>query len=264
MHNALVEEPGSMLRKLEDFMEPWRASSGLKLTFGNRLKFMAASSRRLARWLSMSGVRVLRVRVSERGRTLTLLLRPNGEDFTVVQELFLKRPYDVLTEGVKTILDLGGNIGLATLLLHSRFPEAAIAVVEPIPQNVSMLNETLNLNGVAATVFEAAVGADDGLVKLFVSAGGNSSSSMPWFDEGLEISVRQMSIPAIMAAMGWNRRVNFIVGEAHAHVQYGIEDLTRDLAPFGFRVTQRSKDSQWGMTVFEALSPGAQAALKAC
>jgi FkbM family methyltransferase len=149
-----------------------------------------------------------------------------------------------------------------------------------------LLKETLNLNGMAATVFEAAVGADDGVVKLRVSSGGSSSSATAWFDGGQEISVKQISVPAIMAALGWNRidllkvdiegyekvlfsakngwlsRVNLIVGETHAHVQYGIAELTHDLAPFGFRVTQRSKDSQWGMTIFEASSPQAQAAFK--
>ena len=265
-----------MLRRIEAFRGQWSVCSKLKLTVPSRLKFMAASLPRIGGWLSSFGVRALRVRVSERGRTLTLLLRPNGGDCGVVEEIFLKRPYDVQTEGIKTILDLGGNIGLATLLLQLRFPQAAIAVVEPIPQNVSVLKETLKLNGIQATVFEAAVGADDGLVKLLVSDGGNSSSAKPWFDKGREISVRQMSIPSMMAVLGWSRIdllkvdiegyekvlfssnndwlrcVNLIVGEAHAHVQYGIEDVTRDLVPFGFRVTQRSKDPQWGMITFEA------------
>jgi hypothetical protein len=107
----------AVVRILQDFLGPWKIGTKLKLTLPNRLRFMAVSSRRLSSCLSRSGVRAMRVKISERGRTLTLLLRPNGGDFTVVEELFLKRSYDVPTEGVKTILDLGGNIGLATMLL---------------------------------------------------------------------------------------------------------------------------------------------------
>ena len=248
----------------------------------DRIRFVAASWWRLANWLSRRGITLFQVSVLERGRAVKLPLRLNGTDCRVAKELFLNRPYDVPVEHAETILDLGGNIGLATLLFHVRFPNATIAVVEPVPNNVSVLKETIRVNNIPATLFEAVVGTEDGSARLFVSADPTTSSITPssavrnGSDVRDEITVEQLSVPTLMKKMGWNRidllkvdiegyekillsskndwlrSVNFIVGEAHAHVDYRLDDVIRDLAPFGFRVTEKSRDPVYGMIIFEA------------
>jgi hypothetical protein len=55
----------------------------------------------------------------------------------------------------------------------------------------------------------------------------------------------------------WLNRVRLIVGEAHGHVDYGIDDVRADLAPFGFDVIQKSFDVKNRLTIFEARNASA-------
>ena len=91
-----------------------------------------------------------------------------------------------------------------------------------------------------------------------------------------KLRVRLFAVPELLAALGWDEidllkidiegyektlfrgnnawlsRVRVIVGEAHGHVGYGIDDVRADLAPFGFQVTLKSFDAKNGLTIFEA------------
>ena len=51
-------------------------------------------------------------------------IRPNCVDGKTVSEIFGGRLYDLSASGVRRILDLGANIGAATMFFASRFPEA--------------------------------------------------------------------------------------------------------------------------------------------
>ena len=261
--------------RLHHLLRVWDTSKRLELSFSDRLKFVIASSYGLAKWLAKRGVDTVKVRFQERGRTFTLPLRLNGVDSALAEDLFVNRPYDVSADNVKTILDLGGNIGFGTLLFHARFPDASIATLEPVPGNILLLKETLRLNNIRATLFEAAVGVEDGVVDLFIGDDPTAVSIMPGVETTQRITAKQMSIPSVMKEMGWDyidvlkidiegyektlfsarndwlQHVGLIVGEAHAHVQYYFEDVVRDLAPFGFRVAQKRTEPNYGLVVFE-------------
>jgi FkbM family methyltransferase len=79
-----------------------------------------------------------------------VLLRRGGSDAKCVEELCIQGQYDltnsILTKNgitVDTILDLGGNIGLASLQFSSKFPNAKCIVVEPDPENAKRAREHL-------------------------------------------------------------------------------------------------------------------------
>jgi FkbM family methyltransferase len=198
----------------------------------------------------------------------------------VLSEIFLGGVYDVQCEDVHAIVDLGANIGLSTLYLSIRYPSAKIASIEPMTDNVRMLRETIALNGVNSRVFAGAIGASDGFANLAVSASPTVHSLVPG-SIGLEtVRVPTMSMPSLMTTMGWNTidllkidiegyektlfgsggdwlsATRMIVGEAHAHVAYGLRDIQKDLAPYGFVVRCESEDPDGGMIIFTARRDG--------
>ena len=203
-------------------------------------------------------------------------IRPNGVDLNVLTEVFERSSYVLSADGIKRVLDLGANIGAATLFFASRFPEAELACVEPFPANRVMLRETIRLNRIRATVFDGAVGTTSGEADLSVGCNANIFSLTPAEPTAEKLRVRLFSVPELLAALGWDEvdllkidiegfektlfrddnawlsRVRLIIGEAHGHVGYQIDDVRADLEPFGFKVTQRSFTAKYGLTVFEA------------
>jgi len=69
-----------------------------------------------------------------------LYLRRGSTDFKLFQEIFLFNQYGFsLDENPKIIIDAGANIGLSTVYLKNRFPEATIYAIEPDQANFQML-----------------------------------------------------------------------------------------------------------------------------
>ncbi len=208
-------------------------------------------------------------------------IRPNCVDGKTVYEIFSGRLYDLSANGVKRVLDLGANIGAATMFFASRFPGAEFACVEPFPGNQLVLREAIRLNLIRATVFAGAVGTDSSDVDLHVGNDPDMHSLTPASPSAQTIRIRQFTVPDLMSALGWDyidvlkidiegyekvllhrnnawlSRVRLIIGEAHGHVDYGIEDVRADLAPFGFNVTLKSFDAKHGLTIFEARNESA-------
>ena len=106
-------------------------------------------------------------------------IRPNGVDLKVLSEVFERCLYGVSGNGIKRVLDLGANIGAATMFFASRFPEAELACVEPFPANRAVLREAIRLNHIRATVFDGAVGTGAGEADLFVGCNADMFSLTP-------------------------------------------------------------------------------------
>jgi FkbM family methyltransferase len=78
------------------------------------------------------------------GYSMSLSLRPFDGDISIFYEVFARNSYkisDVLLppENVRAIVDVGANIGFASLYLASRYPRAFIYSVEPNPDNYALL-----------------------------------------------------------------------------------------------------------------------------
>ena len=206
-------------------------------------------------------------------------IRPNGVDYKTLGEIFGSRLYEMNGGGIKRVLDLGANIGVATLFFATRCPDAEFGCVEPFPGNQVLLRETIRLNRIRATVFEGAVGTNPGQADLHVGCDADMFSLTPGKESGQKLRVRQFDVPELLAALGWDEidllkidiegyektlfrdithwlsRVRTIIGEAHGHVGYRIDDVRADLAPFGFLVTEKSFDPSTNLTIFEASKP---------
>jgi len=58
---------------------------------------------------------------------------------------------------VRTVLDLGANVGYATLALTRRYPDARFVCVEPDAETRRLLSTNLELNGINAAILGVAV-----------------------------------------------------------------------------------------------------------
>lgn len=84
-------------------------------------------------------------------------------DMQAIREVWLDGAYRLPSEGKRKVLvDLGANIGLASLWLARRYGCETIVAVEPVPANALLTRLNLERNGIGARVVECAVGATDG------------------------------------------------------------------------------------------------------
>src|ERR1700676_2223382 len=137
-------------------------------------------------------------------RGIRVPIRPNGVDYKTLADIFERHSYDLSAVGIKRVLDLGANIGAATLFLASRFPEAEFACVEPSPDNRVVLREAIMLNRIRATVFEGAVGTDAGEADLHLGCSADMFSLTPAKGSAQKLRVRQFAVPDLLAALGWD------------------------------------------------------------
>lgn len=201
---------------------------------------------------------------NDRGEPLRAVIRTNGFDAGVLEEIFTERYHKIDLDNVRCILDLGGNIGMTALFMAQVFPEAQLCTVEPIPGNLKILKQNVDLNGVRTRIVAAAAGARDGSTQFQVTTDprqntsiGTGLSSAPT-EETIDVQV--LSVPSLMAMMGWSqldilkidveggeveilggrpewlKSVRCIIGEGHHGAGYPIEAVKRDLEPMGFNV----------------------------
>ena len=148
----------------------------------------------LPRWFRMPD----RVRVA--GRTVRLHF-PDEEgidaDFIAC---FLRNDYGLghsLGE-VRTILDIGANVGFFSLASREHYPNAVLHAYEPNPRIQRELRE--NSSGLDIHIFPEAVGARDGTVTMIDT--GPSDQARTRFSEGSIDGVRQVSLLAAIERIG--------------------------------------------------------------
>ncbi len=84
------------------------------------------------------------VRVRLPGLAHPLWARPNTSDVATFEEVFVAREYDLPFADFRPqhVLDLGANIGFASVYFAARWPQARILALEPSRKNLALL--TLN------------------------------------------------------------------------------------------------------------------------
>jgi FkbM family methyltransferase len=202
-----------------------------------------------------------------------LRVRANdGADAFIHSEVFEHEYYALpLATPPATILDLGANVGMTAVYFSRVFPDAALACVEPVPDNLRLLKKNLELNGVEAAVFAAAVDVADGrtVMELDLRDYGHRISPAPTRGEAGRIEVAAVSVPTLRQQLGWDRigllKIDIEGHEAallsdgcdwlacvdalciECHGEYGETDLDRLAHRFGFG-PPRTAGGIWLMT----------------
>lgn len=87
--------------------------------------------------------RIEELAIRHRGTRFVVQMRDGTSDLYILKEVFLngcyRLPSEVTLGEDATIIDIGANIGLATLYLHAAFPAATIHAFEPMPENYAVL-----------------------------------------------------------------------------------------------------------------------------
>ncbi len=94
---------------------------------------------------------------------IRLAYRLNRGDIWTIYEVWMLRVYRLPVEPIsKTLIDLGGNIGLTSVWLAKTYGFSDVLLVEPAASNAAVARINLEANHISGTVIEAAVGAADG------------------------------------------------------------------------------------------------------
>ncbi len=113
-----------------------------------------------------------------RWRGTDVFYRPGSSDSGLIYSILLKRgakseyspprEFTQAPQTVRTILDIGANVGVSCAYLRKCFPEAHIHAFEPAPSNVAVLRRNAASLG-NMTVHGFALGDADGELELFDS-----------------------------------------------------------------------------------------------
>jgi FkbM family methyltransferase len=197
-----------------------------------------------------------------------LSVRLASSDWYVLEEIFLNGEYEYVQRnlhGLRTIVDLGANVGMSVRLWQSLFPQARIVAVEPDADNLAIarLNVLPTSDGLAPTLIQACVAGRAREVSLdrsgtayAISMRDNSGTgetvsalTMAQIlerggikpDEAIDLlkcDIEGAEAEVFADCASWINRVRHIVIELHA--PYTADKFKADLAKAGagFRIDQ--------------------------
>ena len=162
-----------------------------------------------------------------------------SSDLDVFRAVVLDDEYDFLEQlgTVRTVIDLGANVGLSSVVILSHFREAALLAVEPEPSNCVQLRKNLAPYLDRAHVLEGAVWPSGGEVSLDYNAGdgrewatavkeGTGVHAYSMYDllrhfgerpiDLLKIDIEGSEAPLFSADTSWLSRVRNLCIELHS------------------------------------------------
>jgi FkbM family methyltransferase len=179
-------------------------------TWPGRLHLLRlAYSQRLPVWLKPEPNKPILFRYPQPLGNFKAVLRDNGgSDGFIFGEVFDHYYYDfAISFRPGTILDLGANVGYTVIFFARKYPQAQLACVEPMPQNLVVLRQNLSFNDIQATVFDAAVAVKDGQLQMETNAHdyGHKVAINHSGISGELVSCEGVSVQSLMKRLGWKR-----------------------------------------------------------
>lgn len=196
-----------------------------------------------------------------------LYLRNGSYDIHVFYQIFVRREFDMEMHGeVKTILDLGGNIGLASIFFANRFPDANIVSVEPDQGNFRLLTQNVEKYPLIRAMNKA-VFSKDCTMYLVDTGDGEASYQVTEHSTGQTVlgTVNCLSVPSIMQThgfrqvdvikmdiegseeatllenSGWTANARIVMVEIHEQFKPGLYNRICDHLTSGFRISQHGE-----------------------
>lgn len=137
----------------------------------------------------------------------TIRLRLGTADVHVAREVFGERIYEVpLRRPPNRIMDLGAHIGLASVFLAERFPNASIIAVEPEAGNFALLESNARVLGRDVQAVLGAVSARSHRVRVVPGKGGTAGfRTEAHTGRDGDSCVPAFTIPELLARVNWDR-----------------------------------------------------------
>jgi FkbM family methyltransferase len=127
--------------------------------------------------------------------------RLNKGDLHSIREIWFKNDYYLpFANSPGLLLDLGANIGMASVWLARRYSFTRVIAVEPDPTNAALVRRNLELNGINGKVLEAAIGPMESMAGFEFS----EFSNMGRLSEG-GTPVKMISVATIIKEFGISR-----------------------------------------------------------
>jgi FkbM family methyltransferase len=129
--------------------------------------------------LGVPGMKRILIKPPDVDHAVTVRMYPCSDDF-VFDQLFVQHEYGPICSKMKDarfILDLGANVGYASVIFASRYPGAQILSVEPDPGNYQLCVENIAPYGSRVTPLLGAVWANCGRLAL---ARGTACDAREW------------------------------------------------------------------------------------
>ncbi|MCF8199342.1 MAG: FkbM family methyltransferase [Sulfuritalea sp.] len=130
--------------------------------------------------------------------------REGSSDALVIYEILLKGQRAEYwhkqlpkPENVKVVLDIGANIGAATVFFSEAYPTAQIHAFEPIPDNLELLKKNAASRGRPGSIqcHHLALSDHDGELKMIHSPGANNHGGWSFYQRGASGNEEKISVP---------------------------------------------------------------------
>ncbi len=123
----------------------------------------------------------------------------NLDDYRIIEEMYINKQYALDTdEPIKTVLDLGSNVGTSIIYFLAEYPEAHIYGFEPTAYCFDRLSKTVG-GRKHVTLEKKAIDSEDGKkVSIYTHPLGHSGSSNFFIEGGTSEEVSTITMDSIM------------------------------------------------------------------
>lgn len=252
--------PSKLRRYTNEVRHCWRLGAGFSDRASLAIDTLSFHAQNAIGRLSCSeteAVQHCRIRLPRWGSAIDFYYRVRGGDLFILHEVLLDRCYWIpprLANSVKNVVDLGGNIGTATLSFATQFPEASFVCAEPNPGNATVLARNVAWLGSRARVAQVAIGDYDGEAEFKAACaawggqlGGGQGSirvqchRLDTFLDSMDldrVDVLKVDIEGaergVFASRGdWWKKVQLIIAELHS--PYSFQHFESDMRAIGLR-----------------------------
>ena len=151
---------GSLTHALSEACSAFGIANGFGSRFRLASDFIISRLLKLPQMLGRNRPRCIGI------RDLTVHYRFNRGDIQSIREVMMEDTYRLpfALDSVKTVVDLGSNIGLWSLWASKNYALARVIAVEPDAENAKLVRKNFVANAIPGEVIEAAIGASAGTV----------------------------------------------------------------------------------------------------
>jgi FkbM family methyltransferase len=164
---------------------------------------------------------------------------------------------------VKTILDIGANVGFFSVAARAHYPHARIHAYEPNRRSFAFLKSNTEQLGIE--IYQEAVGADEGRVAIADEGDSNQAKTIASADGGIPQIALERAVERLGGAVDllkldcegaeWDmfrsaipwRHIHNIRMEYHLFDHHTLQDVEQTLKQLGFRITRFEPSTGFGL-----------------